>query len=95
MHWKSNAKTELRYYGIDQKKNTRISEAEINVHIAEAFAEMDDDDDSDDSDVSNEASTCQKINGEAIPPDNCVVLIEEIWIDKFVDLSHNLIINAL
>ena len=30
-----------------------------------------------------------------VPPDNCVVLIENIWIDKFVDLSHELVIKEI
>ena len=94
MHWKSNAKTELGFYGINQKKNTRMSEAEMNIRIAEAFAEMDDDDDEIDI-LSTETSLRQTINGEIIPPDNCVVLIEDIWIDKFVDLSHELIIKEI
>ncbi|CAB5208314.1 unnamed protein product [Rhizophagus irregularis] len=42
LYWKSNSKTELGFYGIDQKKNTRLSDDEINIHIAEAFAEDDD-----------------------------------------------------
>ena len=94
MHWKSNAKTELGFYGINQKKNTRMSEAEMNIRIAEAFAEMDDDDDEIDI-LSTKTSVRQTINGEIIPPDNCVVLIEDIWIDKFVDLSHELIIKEI
>ena len=44
-YWKLNFKTELGYFGIDQRKNVRLSEDEINVHIAEAFKETDDDDD--------------------------------------------------
>jgi len=42
LYWKSNSKTELGFYGIDQKKNTRLSDDEINIRIAEAFAEDDD-----------------------------------------------------
>jgi len=30
-----------------------------------------------------------------IPEDNCRVIIESVWIDKFVDLSHSLIINEI
>ncbi|GBC42690.2 ribonuclease H-like domain-containing protein [Rhizophagus irregularis DAOM 181602=DAOM 197198] len=41
LYWKSNSKTELGFYGIDQKKNTRLSDDEINIRIAEAFAEDD------------------------------------------------------
>lgn len=86
MYWKSNAKTELGFYGINQKKNTRLSEAELNINIAEAFAEMDDDDD-ECEDLPNETSI-RHIN-EELP------LIEDIWIDKLVDLSHDLIIKEI
>ncbi|CAB4418793.1 unnamed protein product [Rhizophagus irregularis] len=96
MYWKSNAKSELGFYGIDQKKNTRISETELNIRIAEAFAEADDDDDHDENEnLLTETSVRQTINGETIPPDNCIVLIEDIWLDKVVDLSHELIIKEI
>ena len=36
-YWKSNSKTELGYYGIDQRKNVRLSDDEINIRIAEAL----------------------------------------------------------
>ncbi|CAJ0832136.1 15470_t:CDS:2, partial [Entrophospora sp. SA101] len=51
MYWKSNAKTELGFYGFNNKKKTHLN--------------------------------------------NCIVLIENIWIEKFVDLSHNLIIKEI
>ena len=35
------------------------------------------------------------IDGEEIPEDNCIVLIEDVWIDKFVDLIHELIIKGI
>jgi hypothetical protein len=89
MHWKSNAKTELGFYGIE-KNNTRISETEMNIQIAEALAETNDDDD--ECDVLSNESLPHQI---AVPPDNCVVLIEDIWIDKFVDLSHELVIKEI
>src|SRR3954464_13955826 len=42
LYWKSNSKTKLGFYGIDQKKNTCLSDDEINIYIAEVFAEDDD-----------------------------------------------------
>jgi hypothetical protein len=36
-YWKSNSKTELGYYGIDQRKNVRLSDDEINIRIAETL----------------------------------------------------------
>ena len=84
MHWKSNAKKELGFYGTDKNNN------QINIQIAEALAETNDDEDECDV-LSNESLPHQII----VPPDNCVVLIENIWIDKFVDLSHELVIKEI
>ncbi|PKB94852.1 hypothetical protein RhiirA5_437909 [Rhizophagus irregularis] len=46
-YWKSNSKTELDYYGVDQRKNVRFSDDKINICIVEAFKETDEDDDDD------------------------------------------------
>lgn len=43
----ANFKTELGYYRIDQKKNIRLSNKKINIHIVKAFNETDDNDDND------------------------------------------------
>ena len=40
MYWKSNFKTKLGYYGIDSKYHTRLSDVDINLCIAEAFADL-------------------------------------------------------
>ena len=76
-YWKSNFRTELGYYGIDQKKNIRLSDDNINIHIAAAFNETDDDDDNDD----NQTLTT---GGKRIPKDNCYVLIESVWIENLL-----------
>jgi len=94
LYWKSNSKTELGFYGVDQKRNTRLSDEDINIRIAEAFAEMDDDDD-DECDTEVISVPRVTTSGEVIPEDNCHVIIESVWIDKFVDLSHSLIINEI
>ena len=78
-YWKSNFRTELGYYGIDKKKNIRLTDDEINIRIAEAFKETDEE----------EYEDLSPIN--TIPKDNCYVLIEPIWIEKFIDLTHELI----
>jgi hypothetical protein len=62
----------------------------MNIWIAEALAETNDDDDKCDI-LSNESLSHQI----TVPPDNCIVIIEDIWIDKFVDLSHELVINEI
>lgn len=89
LYWKSNYKTELGFYGIDQRSNTRLSEEDINIRIAEAFAEMGDDE-------FDEPTPAPRvtISGEPIPEDNCHVIID-VWIDKFVDLSHELIVDGI
>jgi hypothetical protein len=68
-YWKSNFRTELGYYGIDQKRNVRLSDDEINIHIVEAFKETDDDDDDD---------PAPSTGGEKILKNNCYVLIEPV-----------------
>ncbi|GET57734.1 ribonuclease H-like domain-containing protein [Rhizophagus irregularis DAOM 181602=DAOM 197198] len=91
LYWKSNSKTELGFYGIDQKKNTRLSDDEINIRIAEAFAE------DDDKEYNEEQASTQILttSGETIPEDNCRVVIESLWIDQFVNLSHDSITSEI
>ena len=91
LFWKSNSRTELGFYGIDQKNNTRLSEEDINIRIAEAFAEMDDEE------CGAEPVSTPRVttDGEVIPEDNCRVIIESIWIDKLVNLSHRLITDGI
>ncbi|GBC39627.2 ribonuclease H-like domain-containing protein [Rhizophagus irregularis DAOM 181602=DAOM 197198] len=91
LYWKSNSKTELGFYGIDQKKNTRLSDDEINIRIAEAFAE------DDDEEYNEEQASTQRLttSGETIPEDNCRVVIESLWIDQFVNLSHDSITSEI
>ena len=87
-YWKSNFKTELGYFGIDQRKNVRLSDDEINVRIAEAFKETDDDDD-------DHLTPAGVAGGERIPNDDCYVVIKPVWIEKFIDLSHESIIKDI
>ena len=48
LYWKSNSKSELGFYGVDHKKNTQcLNDEDINIRIAEAFAEVDNEEDSD------------------------------------------------
>jgi len=95
LFWKSNSRTELRFYGLDLKRNTRLSIEDINIRIAEAFAEMNDIDDDDECNTETNSNNRVTINGETIPEDNCRVIIEDVWIEKFVDLSHKLIIDGI
>lgn len=90
-YWKSNFKTELGFYGIDQKKQTRLSNEEINLRIAEAFTETDEEEYDETPPTPPTPPIRRTIDGEEIPEDNCIVLIEDLWIDNLVDLSHELI----
>src|SRR3954469_4627520 len=91
LYWKSNSKTELGFYGINQKNNTRLSDEQINIHIAEAFAKMDEEEYSDEQISTSRVTT----DGKVIPEDNCRVIIESVWIDELVNLSHRLITNEI
>lgn len=89
LYWKSNSRTELGFYGIDQIRNTRLSDEDINIRIAEAFAEMGDDE------FNDEPTPRVTTSGEPIPEDNCRVVIEDVWFDKFINLSHGLIVDGI
>ncbi|GET53187.1 ribonuclease H-like domain-containing protein [Rhizophagus irregularis DAOM 181602=DAOM 197198] len=71
--------------------NTRLSDDEINIRIAEAFAE------NDDEEYNEEQASTQRLttSGETIPEDNCRVVIESLWIDQFVNLSHDSITSEI
>ncbi|POG62201.1 hypothetical protein GLOIN_2v1785592 [Rhizophagus irregularis DAOM 181602=DAOM 197198] len=71
------------------QKNVRLSNDEINIHIAETFKETDEDDNDD------LTLTHKSTGSEKIPKDNCYILIEPVWINKFIDLSHDLIIKDI
>jgi hypothetical protein len=88
LYWKSNSRTELGFYGFDSRNNTRLSDDDINIRIVEAFKEVDDEECSDEQ-------TSQTSTNEIIPEDNCHVVIESLWIDKYIDLSHNLITSEI
>ncbi|HEY9399093.1 MAG TPA: DUF domain-containing protein [Nitrososphaeraceae archaeon] len=92
-YWKSNSKTELGFYGLDNKNHTRLSDTDINIQIAEALA--DDDDDSEDPRSADNTTSRRTTSGEVIPEDTCYVLIEDSWIGKLVDLSHDLITEGI
>ena len=53
--------------------------------MTEAFKETDDDDDVD----------LTPAGGERIPDDNCYVVIEPVWIEKFIDLLYESIIKDI
>ena len=95
LYWKSNSRTELKFYGLDPKRNTRLSIKDINIHITEAFAKMNDIDNDNKCNTETNSNNKITINDKTIPEDNCRVIIEDVWIEKFVDLSHKLIIDRI
>ena len=68
---------------------------DINIRMAEVFAEMNNIDDDDECNTETNSNNRVTINSEIIPEDNCRVIIEDMWIEKFVDLSHKLIIDRI
>ena len=56
-------KIRLGFYGVDHKKNTRLSDEDINRRIAKVFAEVDDEEDSDEQTSAPRLTT----SGEIIP----------------------------
>ena len=95
LYWKSNSRTELEFYELDLKKNTRLSIEDINKHMTEAFAKMNNINDDDECNTETNSNNRVTINGETIPEDNCCVILEDVWIEKFIDLSHKLIIDRI
>ncbi|PKC13058.1 hypothetical protein RhiirA5_496448 [Rhizophagus irregularis] len=80
LYWKSNSKTELGFYRIDQKKNTRLSDDEINIRIAEAFAE------DDDEEYNEEQASTQRLTTSDILDDSDENNAED---DKVDDSGNN------
>ena len=68
---------------------------DINIRIAEVFAEINDIDDDNECNTETNSNNRVTINGETIPENNCCIIIEDMWIEKFVDLSHKLIIDRI
>ena len=95
LYWKSNSRTELEFYELDLKRNTCLSMKDINIRMAEIFAKMNVIDDDDECNTETNSNNRVTINGEIIPENNCRVIIEDIWIEKFVNLSYKLIIDRI
>src|SRR5262249_7983304 len=71
----------------NQKRNIRLSNDDINLYITKAFARVDDEE------HNNEQRLI--MNREMISENNCQVVIEDMWIDKYIDLSYDLITNEI
>ena len=90
-YWKSNPKKELSFFGQETQKS-KLSDIELNQIITEALAEPDDnidDDEFEDNPIRRTTS------GEIIPDDIVTILIEDIWIEKTINLSDKLILKDI
>ncbi|GBB92851.1 hypothetical protein RclHR1_20670001 [Rhizophagus clarus] len=63
--------------------------------FTEVLTETDNIDDDEDNEFELENPIRRTINGEIIPDDNVVVLIEKVWIEDEIDLTNNLILKDI
>ena len=89
-YWKSNTRKEFGFFGQETQKS-KLSDIELNQIITESLAEPDNniDDDFEDNLVRRTAG------GEIIPDNTVTVLIEDICIEKTINLSDELILNDI
>ncbi|PKK75195.1 hypothetical protein RhiirC2_708298 [Rhizophagus irregularis] len=97
-YWKSNPRKEFGFFSQDIKNNSKLGDIELNQRITEALAEPDDADENDSEFEDNshvENPLRRTINGEIIPDDRVIVLIENTWIENEIDLSNELILQDI
>ncbi|CAB5355158.1 unnamed protein product [Rhizophagus irregularis] len=104
-YWKSNARKEFGFFGQEAKNKLKLNNIELIQKVTEALAESDNIDEKEDNEYENSLFDKSKshiekpirriINGEIIPNDNVIVLIENIWIENEIDLSNDLILNGI
>lgn len=94
-YWKSNAEKELGFYGKENKKNSKLSETELNQRVTEALADTDEMEDDEDEQIEEVQPIRHTISGEIIPNNNVIVLIENVWIEKDVNLSDKLVLEDI
>ncbi|PKY48949.1 hypothetical protein RhiirA4_464721 [Rhizophagus irregularis] len=96
-YWKSNARKEFGFFGQEINNKPKLSDSELNRRITEALAEADNTGEEEDNVFEDNLSqpVRRTINGEIIPDDNVVVLIEKVWIEDEIDLSNNLILKDI
>lgn len=85
-YYRSNAKKELTVYGNKMSESQLMKVVQLS--LAEPIEEEDDDDDS-------EFEERRTITGEIIPEDNIRVVIEQLWLDKTLNLDHEIIVKNL
>ncbi|CAB4486638.1 unnamed protein product [Rhizophagus irregularis] len=104
-YWKSNAKKEFGFFGQEVKNKSKLNDIELIQRVTEALAETDnadkeEEDEYEDNSFDKSRSRIEKpvrrtINGEIIPDDNVIVLIENVWIENEIDLSNDIILKGI
>ncbi|GES93721.1 hypothetical protein GLOIN_2v1785592 [Rhizophagus clarus] len=94
-YWKSNTRKEFRFFGQEMKNKPKLNDSELNKIVTKALAKTDNIDDDEDNEFELENPIQRTINGEIIPDDNVVVLIEKVWIEDEIDLTNNLILKDI
>ena len=84
-YYRSNAQKELTIYG------KKMSESQIMKVIQLSLAEPIEEDDNDDSEFEERRT----ITGEIIPEDNVRVVIEPLWLNKTLNLDHEIVVKNL
>jgi hypothetical protein len=91
-YWKSNPRKELSFFG-QKTQESKLNDTELNQIITEALAEPDDNVNDDDNFEENLVR--RTTSGEIIPDNIVTILIEDIWIEKTIDLSDKLILESI
>jgi hypothetical protein len=104
-YWKSNARKEFGFFGQEEKNKPKLNDIELVQRVTEALAETDNADKEEDdkyednsfdkSKSRTEKSVRKTLNGEIIPDNNVIVLIENVWIENEIDLSNDLILKSI
>jgi hypothetical protein len=90
-YWKSNAEKEFGFYGKNLNGKQKMSQVELNIKVIEALAASDDFEDEE----LEGAIEKRTIDGELVPDDNVIVLIESMNIEKDIDLTNKIILDNI
>ena len=95
-YWKSNPKKELGFFKKKTKNKAQFSDIELNLAIFNALAELEKDADEEiDIQEDNFQTVRRTVYDKIIPNNTVTVLIEDICIEKTINLSDELILNDI
>jgi hypothetical protein len=104
-YWKSNARKKFGFFNQEEKNKPKLNDIELVQRVTKALAETDNADEEEDdkykdnsfnkSKSRTEKSVRKTLNGEIIPDNNVIVLIENVWIENEIDLSNDLILKSI